>query len=82
MDILKRFANSLKLRMAMHIVKVNPSKAKQWAEEAVASGVIETEEQEVCFLTASTGKNNPLVELWNTWSDMRMGAGGLQSSFP
>lgn len=75
MDILKRFANSLKLRMAMHIVKVNPSKAKQWAEEAVASGVIETEEQEVCFLTASTGKNNPLVELWNTWNDMRMGAG-------
>ena len=75
MDILKRFANSLKLRMAMHIVKVNPSKAKQWAEEAVASGVIETEEQEVCFLTASTGKNNPLVELWNSWNDMRMGAG-------
>ena len=41
-----RLANSLKLRMAMHIVKVEPETAKRWAEEAVAGGVIErTEEQ-------------------------------------
>ena len=36
-----RLANSLKLRMAMHIVKVDPETAQKWAEEAVASGVYE-----------------------------------------
>lgn len=36
-----RLANSLKLRMAMHVVKVEPETARKWAEEAVASGVIE-----------------------------------------
>ena len=75
LDLLKRFANSLKLRMAMHIVKVNPDKAKKWAEEAVASGVIEQEDQEIGFITAVTGNGNPMIELWNSWSDMRLGAG-------
>ena len=75
LDILKRFANSLKLRMAMHIVKVNPDRAKKWAEEAVASGVIETEEHEIVFLNSITGGGNPMVEIWNSWNDMRLGAG-------
>ena len=61
--------------MAMHIVKVNPDKAKKWAEEAVASGVIEQEDQEIGFITAVTGNGNPMIELWNSWSDMRLGAG-------
>ena len=42
----RRLANSLKLRMAMHTVKVQPNKAKQWAEEAIQEGVIETTDQE------------------------------------
>ena len=75
LDVLKRFANSLKLRMAMHIVKVNPERAKQWAEEAVASGVIETEDQEIGFINSVTGGGNPMVEIWNSWSDTRLGAG-------
>lgn len=36
-----RLANSLKLRMGMRIVKVDPATARKWAEEAVASGVYE-----------------------------------------
>lgn len=79
LDAFKRFANSLKLRMAMHIVKVNPSKAKQWAEEAVASGVIETEDQEMFFSQTITGNSNPMIDLWNSWNDMRMGAGYEQT---
>lgn len=75
LDVFKRFANSLKLRMAMHIVKINPDRAKQWAEEAVKSGVIETEEQEIGFRQTVTGYANPMVQLWNEWNDMRMGAG-------
>ena len=35
-------ANSLKLRMAMHIVKTEPETARKWAEEAVKNGVIES----------------------------------------
>ena len=79
LDVLKRFANSLKLRMAMHIVKVSPETAKKWAEEAVASGVIEDIDQEFAFITSVTGGGNPMVELWNSWSDMRLGAGYEQA---
>ena len=42
-----RLANSLKLRMGMRIVKVEPETARKWAEEAVASGVIEANEIDV-----------------------------------
>ena len=38
----KRFANSLKLRIAMHLVKVKPDLAKQKASEAIADGVMES----------------------------------------
>lgn len=37
-----RFANSLKLRLAMRVSKVAPALSKQMAEEAVAGGVIES----------------------------------------
>ena len=75
LDIFKRFANSLKLRMAMHIVKVDPDKARKWAEEAVSSGVIEEEKDEISFNLTVTGYSNPLIEIWNNWNDMRLGAG-------
>ena len=38
-----RLANSLKLRMGMRLVKVEPETARKWAEEAVASGVVEAQ---------------------------------------
>lgn len=79
LEVFKRFANSLKLRMAMHIVKADPQKAQRWAEEAVASGVIETVEQEMAFITVVTGGANPMYEVWNNWGDMRLGAGYEQA---
>jgi len=69
-----RFANSLKLRMAMHIVKVNPEKAKKWAEEAVAGGVIEDHEHEVALYPTEGGYDHPLVQITYTWGDERLNA--------
>ena len=69
-----RFANSLKLRMAMHIVKVNPTLAQRWAEEAVKAGVIEEYSQEVCINTAAEGISHPLVDASEVWHDSRISA--------
>lgn len=75
MDYFIRLANSLKLRMAMHIVKRDEAKARRWAEEAVTGGVIETEDQEMGLFPQVSGFTNPMIEMWNSWSDMRMSAG-------
>ncbi len=69
-----RFANSLKLRMAMHIVKAEPADAQKWAEEAVAGGVIETYEAEMQFAPLTLGFTNPLAQIWNGWGDNRLSA--------
>lgn len=68
-----RYANSLKLRLAMHMVKVNPTRARQLAEEAVKSGVIETTDQEVAVRPGMMGFTNPFVGI-EDWSDSRMSA--------
>lgn len=38
----KRFANSLKLRLAMRLIKVEPDNAKKYAKEAIEGGVMES----------------------------------------
>ena len=69
-----RFANSLKLRMAIHMSKVEPATAKQWAEEAVAGGVIENETDEIAIYLTKIGTAHPLVEITNSWHDAVIGA--------
>ena len=68
-----RFANSLKLRMAIHMSKVEPATAKQWAEEAVAGGVIENEADEIGLFPSQIGIAHPLIEIMG-WNDLVMGA--------
>lgn len=68
-----KLANSLKLRMAMHIVKVEPATAKEWAEEAVASGVIENAGEQMGFFQQYDGIGHPLVQIQN-WGDTRLSA--------
>ena len=68
-----RFANSLKLRMAMHLTKIEPETAKKWAEEAVASGVIENTDQEVGLFTYGVGFQHPLINII-TWNDTKLSA--------
>lgn len=74
LDTWRRFANSLKLRMAMRVVKVLPKEAEKWAEEAVKDGVIESTGQEVGLFPSLIGFTNPLVEISQTWSDTRLNA--------
>lgn len=68
-----RFANSLKLRMAIHMSKVEPATAKQWAEEAVAGGVIENTTDEIGLFPYLFGVSHPLIEIMG-WNDIVMGA--------
>lgn len=68
-----RLANSLKLRMAMHIVKVDPEMAKEWAEEAVASGVIESHQEESVMSPMYMGFSHPLLTI-SGWGDIRLTA--------
>ena len=67
------FANSLKLRMAIHLSKVEPETAKKWAEEAVAGGVITKTSHEFGLFSANLGFNHPLVQI-SEWGDSRLGA--------
>ncbi len=63
-DITKwiKFANSLKLRLAMRISFVEPALAKQMAEEAVTDGVIESNDDNACWNYFKTG--NPVNGLY------------------
>jgi hypothetical protein len=72
-----KFANSLKLRLAMRIVYANAAKAQQYAEEAVAHpiGVI-TDNADNAMLKSGNGVNfnNPLYIICFNFDDVRMGA--------
>lgn len=69
-----RLANSLKLRMAMHMTKVDAELAQKWAEEAVASGVIENADQQALLQPAQIGFDHPLLTIVNSWGDLRLSA--------
>ncbi|MDE6147657.1 MAG: SusD/RagB family nutrient-binding outer membrane lipoprotein [Bacteroidales bacterium] len=70
-----KLANSVKLRMAMRIRFVEPALAQQYAEEAVADGVM-TKSTDGAWLKSSGTMQvfNPLEEVWNAYTDTRMGA--------
>lgn len=71
----KRFANSIKLRMAMHLVKVDAAEAQRIAEEAVASGVVEDKSQEVGLNSTTNFFNaHPLKAIMSSWNDCRVNA--------
>jgi hypothetical protein len=68
-----KFANSLRLRLAMRIVKVAPAKAKLQAEKAIANpyGVL-TAIADIAVL--NTTNPHPLNVVSNSWGDARMSA--------
>lgn len=51
----EKFGNSLMLRLAMRMVKVDNAKAKEWATKAIAGGVMESND-DIAFLQM---ENNP-----------------------
>lgn len=67
-------ANSLKLRMALRIVKIEPQIAQKWAEEAVKSGVIESISDQHGVFPKKMGAKNALAEIVNNWDDLRLSA--------
>ncbi|MCG8476749.1 MAG: SusD/RagB family nutrient-binding outer membrane lipoprotein [Cytophagales bacterium] len=53
----KKFANSLRLRMAMRLTKVNPTLAKQEADAAIAAGVMDNVDA-TAFINHYNGGDN------------------------
>lgn len=74
-DITKwiKFANSLRLRLAIRIANVNPSKAKTEAEAAVNNsyGLITSNDDN---FVVDPGLLHPLSTINSAWNDIRMGA--------
>lgn len=75
-----KFGNTLKLRLAMRVSKVEPELAKQKAEEAVAAGVMETAgtystPQDDAYMDKSNlnGDANGLAYI-SSWGEFRMSA--------
>ncbi len=68
-----RFANSLRLRMAMRMVKVEPALARTEAESAYADGILEEDYHPNIELDMAGGKH-PLYIISLTWDDTRLNA--------
>jgi hypothetical protein len=69
-----KFANTLRLRVAMRISKVDAATAKIQAEKAVAAGVMESNADNAVFKTTSgDGGWNPLP-IMLPWNEFRMSA--------
>lgn len=65
-----KYANSLKLRIAIRMAYVDPATAQQVAEAAVAAGVITSNADNAKM----TVEENRASMIFNGWSDHRMGA--------
>ena len=67
----RQFANSLRLRLAMRVVKINPTLAKTQGELALSSnaGLMETSD-----MVINTGFPHPITTISSSWGDIRMGA--------
>jgi hypothetical protein len=70
-----KFANTLRLRLALRISKVDPARAKTEAEAAVAGGVLATSPDDDALVQRSTkgGDNNGLA-IMSDWNEFRMSA--------
>jgi hypothetical protein len=66
-----KYANSLRLRLAVRVAYVDAALAKTEAEKAVAGGVFEGEEKAAVKIGVYT---NPVGEIAQAWGDTRMGA--------
>lgn len=58
----KKFANSLKLRMALNMADVNPSLAKSTAEAAITSGVMTSNDDSYAYAFAGSTFVNPVYD--------------------
>lgn len=69
-----KFANTLRLRLAIRISAADPAKAKIEGEKALAnSGGLLTTNDDNLFINIGTN-DNPLEVINNSWGDIRLGA--------
>ncbi len=66
----KKFANSLQLRLALRLVKVDQATAQQWAQEAIEGGVMTSNEDNVYILHQDGPSSGPAG--WNTNPNSRV----------
>ncbi len=71
-----RFANSLRLRLAMHISNVDAATAKTEGEKALnpANGGVITDNADAMTVKITGDFTNPLVFIAKNWADIRIGA--------
>jgi Susd and RagB outer membrane lipoprotein len=70
-----KFANTLRLRLALRISKVDPARAKTEAEAAVADGTLTTSPDEDAYVKRSvTGDDNNGLSIMSDWNEFRMSA--------
>lgn len=70
-----KFANTLRLRLALRISKVDPARAKTEAEAAVAAGVLTDSPGDDALVKRSvTGDDNNGLSIMSDWNEFRMSA--------
>lgn len=70
-----KYANSLRLRLALRISKVDPARAKTEAEAAVAAGVMsESPSDDALLQKSQTGDDNNGLSRMSDWNEFRMSA--------
>ena len=70
-----KFANTLRLRLALRISKVDPDRAKTEAEAAYAGGVMETSPDDDALVQRSLkGNDGNGLSIMSDWNEFRMSA--------
>jgi Susd and RagB outer membrane lipoprotein len=70
-----KFANTLRLRLALRISKVDANRAKTEAEAAVADGVLTTSPDEDAYVKREVrGDDNNGLSIMSDWNEFRMSA--------
>jgi hypothetical protein len=69
-----RYANSLRLRLAMHIVKVNPTLAKSQAEKAISHPIGVMMSADDAMILNPANYSNPVAAISQSWTDVNMSA--------
>lgn len=70
-----KLANSLRLRLAIHIVKADPAMAKIEAEKALSnSGLLLSTAGDIAQIAGTGAYQNPLYGIAISYNDIRMGA--------
>lgn len=67
-----KFANTLRLRIAMHMKKADPVTARREAEAAVKDGVLLDGDMDIAYNTS--GGRHPLFVISDSWGDTRLNA--------